>query len=416
MDYEITMPKLTDTMESGLIVRWLKDEGEYIEKGEPIVEVETEKAIQEVPVFKSGIIKKIVANEGDEVPVGKPIAILEITEEKPKTEKKEVQEVIKKKQPKKEKKLEYKEEKVKIEEVKKETIKLPEGAASPAAKKLASELNIDIKTLQEKEKLPTPAHEEDILTYYYSKYFEIDAIKEAKAYNIDLKELVNRYKNNITKEKVIKYAKENNLYKIVETSNIQKRLIEHLSKSAQVPVYHIYETFSTKYIPHDEKHTLTAWILKIFGDTMQKHYKTRIYYNEGSYKVYAASNIAVAVAIDEELFSPVIKNIESKTIDQIQNDLNHIKEKAKEKSFLPEDFESGTFGISNLGMFGIEMFDAVVPYNYSGIAAIGKEIRKKIKIVITFDHRVINGREAALFVKQLKEKFEDKKYINSLLK
>ncbi|RMD45631.1 MAG: 2-oxo acid dehydrogenase subunit E2, partial [Aquificota bacterium] len=213
MDYEITMPKLTDTMESGLIVRWLKDEGEYIEKGEPIVEVETEKAIQEVPVFKSGIIKKIVANEGDEVPVGKPIAILEITEEKPKTEKKEVQEVIKKKQPKKEKKLEYKEEKVKIEEVKKETIKLPEGAASPAAKKLASELNIDIKTLQEKEKLPTPAHEEDILTYYYSKYFEIDAIKEAKAYNIDLKELVNRYKNNITKEKVIKYAKENNLYK-----------------------------------------------------------------------------------------------------------------------------------------------------------------------------------------------------------
>jgi len=416
MDYEITMPKLTDTMESGLIVRWLKNEGEYVEKGEPVVEVETEKAIQEVPVFKSGIIKKIVASEGDEVPVGKTIAILEITEEKPKTEKKEVQQSIKEKEEHPKKELENKEEKVEIEEEIKKTIKLPEGAASPSAKKLASKLNIDIKKLQEKEKLPIPAHEEDILTYYYSEYFDIDAIKEAKAYNINLGELVNRYKKNITKNKVLEYAKEKNLYKIVETSKIQKRLIEHLSKSAQIPVYHIYETFSTKYIPHDEKHTLTAWILKIFGDTMQNHYRTRIYYNKGSYKIYAASNVAVAVAIDEELFSPVIKNIESKTIDQIQKDIDKIKEKAKEKSFLPEDFESGTFGISNLGMFGIEMFDAVIPYNYSGIAAIGAENRKKIKIVITFDHRIINGREAALFVKHLKEKFEDKKYIDSLLK
>ncbi|RMA97058.1 2-oxo acid dehydrogenase subunit E2 [Hydrogenothermus marinus] len=422
MDYEITMPRLTDTMETGMIVRWLKNEGDFVKKGEPIVEIETEKAIQEVESFKTGRLKKILAHEGDEVPVGKPIAILELTEEKNtapikketiKTEEK----VIKTDKQEKIKKEEIKEEKTPTEKPKteeQEIKKYPTGLASPYAKKLAAEFNIDIEKLQKEGKLPSPAHEEDILTYYYSEFFEIDALEEAKAFNIDLKEIVENYGKKITKDMVIQFAKERNLYKKIDISQIQKRTIEHLSKSATVPVYHIYETIDVKYIPEDTEYSLTTWIVKITGDVMQNHYRTRLYYDNGKYRLYPSSNIGVAVAVDEELFSPVIKNIELKSLKDIQEDINIIKEKAEKKIFNPEDFEAGTFAISNLGMFGIERFDAVVPYNYSGIMAIGTKTKNKIKITITFDHRIINGREAAIFVKGLKEKFKDKDYIQNL--
>ncbi len=428
MEYEITMPRLTDTMETGLIVRWLKKEGDYVERGEPIVEIETEKAIQEVPVFKSGILKKILAPEGEEVEVGKPIAVLEISEKKPESEKTEEKKAVESKEEKPkqvEKKAEVVEEKtVKIEEEKpkkveekpekKEAVKPAEGSASPAAKKLASQLNIDLKKLQKEGKIPVPAHEEDIWLYFYSQYFTPDALDEIKEYKIDLKQVVEELGKNITKEKLLKYLKEKGAYKLLDISQTQKRLIEHLTKSATLPVYHIYETLDLKYIEHNEEFTLTTYLVKIFADVMQDHYRTRIYYDNGKYRLYPSSNIAIAVAVDEDLFSPVIKNASEKTLKQIQEEINQIKEKAKTKSFKVEDFGDGTFGISNLGMFGIQMFDAVIPYNYSGIAAIGTEERKKIKAVITFDHRIINGREAALFVKDLKEKFKDKKYIEGL--
>ena len=434
MEYEITMPRLTDTMETGLIVRWLKKEGEAVEKGEPIVEVETEKAIQEVPSFKNGILKKILAQEGDEVEVGKPIAILELSEEKTvsqiqtsqekviseKTEpvnlQKNTAQTYQKQTTKKEEfKPEEKDKTVKyVEHVEEKPVKLAGGSASPAAKKLSSQLGIDLKKLQEEGKIPAPAHEEDIWLYFYSKYFTQDALEEIKGYKIDLKNIVEELGENITKEKLLKYLKEKGAYKLLDISQTQKRLIEHLTKSATLPVYHIYETLDLKYIEHNEEFTLTTYLVKIFADVMQEHYRTRIYYDNGKYRLYPSSNIAIAVAVDEELFSPVIKNASEKTLKQIQEEINQIKEKAKEKSFKVEDFEDGTFGISNLGMFGIQMFDAVIPYNYSGIAAVGAEERKKIKVVITFDHRIINGREAALFVKNLKEKFKDKKYIEGL--
>ncbi len=417
MEYKITMPKLTDTMESGLIVRWLKKEGDYVERNEPIVEIETEKAIQEVPSFKSGILKKILVPEGEEVEVGKPIAILEVkssekvqqqTTTQPMPEHKE--QVVKKEQHEEEEKKEKKEEK------KQPQVKVKEGLASPLAKKLAAELGIDLKKLQEKGEIPSPAHEEDILSYFYGKFFTSDALEIAKEYEVSLKDAVKHLGENITKEKLLKYLKEKSAYKIVPVSQIQKRLIEHLSKSTQVPTYRIYETFDTKYIDHSGEYTLTAWIVKIIGDVMQNHYRTRIYYNNGNYKVYISSNIAIAVAVDEELFSPVIKNVSEKSLKQIQEEINQIKEKAKNKRFEPSDFEDGTFAVSNLGMFGISMFDAIVPYNYSGISAVGAEEKKKIKITTTFDHRIINGKEAALFIKELKEKFKDKSYIEGLIK
>ncbi|HHG75448.1 MAG TPA: biotin/lipoyl-binding protein, partial [Persephonella sp.] len=84
MEYKVVMPQLTDTMEEGKIVRWLKKEGDYVKKDEPLVEIESDKAVMEVPSMREGVLVKILAEEGEELPVGQPIAVIETEVEKAK--------------------------------------------------------------------------------------------------------------------------------------------------------------------------------------------------------------------------------------------------------------------------------------------------------------------------------------------
>jgi len=270
MEYKIIMPQLTDTMESGKIVRWLKSEGEFVEEGEPVVEVETDKAVMEVPSFKSGILVKILAEEGEEVPVGTEIAVIESEPEKAKVEKREEKPIERKEEKKEVKRIEEKPEEIKVEVEEIEKVELPEGTASPAAKKAAAELGIDIKKYQEKGILPTPAYEKDVRELYYNNFFDKKALEIIKTYNLSLEEIVRSLrKEKITKKDVENYIVENNIPKTVPISDIQKRAIENLKKSLEIPVYHIYEEIKTGNLPEIEGITLTTWLIKILGDTMQ---------------------------------------------------------------------------------------------------------------------------------------------------
>ncbi len=408
MEYKITMPRLTDTMETGKIVRWLKNIGDKVEKNEPIVEVESDKAVMEVPSFKSGILVKILAEEGDEVPVGEPIAVLETEEEKATVEKKE--EKVEKK-PEKKSEEEFK---IKVEEVEPE--KLPSGTASPAARKLAKELGVDLEKLQKEGKIPSPAHEKDIKNYFYSKFFTEKALELAKEYNLSLENIYNTYKKKINEKLVENYIQENNIPLVQEINSIQKSLISSLKRSLEIPVFHIYEEFDFSLINWDKEKTFTAWFIKVLGDFMVKTPKLRTVYREGKYYVYPNVNISVAVATEDgKLFAPVVKQVDKKSVSEISQILHTFKEKAKKNSFSLEELSEGTFAVSNLGMFGITSFDAIIPPEHVGIVAIGKENEeKKTKLTFSFDHRIINGSEAALIVKELESIFLDEKYISSL--
>ncbi len=426
MEYKLIMPRLTDTMEVGKIVRWLKKEGDLVEENEPVVEVESDKAVMDIPSFKSGVIEKILHEEGEEVPVGETIAIIETEVEKAGKKKEEKTEETQKTAEKEEKSIveellpisveeEKKEEEIKVE-IPEEKIELPEGTASPSAKKLAKELGIDLKKEQEKGNLPTPAHEKDIKEFYYSKFFSKKALELAKEYGIDLKELVDKYGKKITEKEVKKYILENNIPIKKEISSIQKSLISSLSKSVEIPVFHIYEEIDTSKIPHDETATLTVWILKIIGDTMQLHDRLRAKMEDDNYLIYPNSNISVAIAVNEDLYAPVVKNVNQKNLLELKEDLATLKQKAQENKLSPEDLTGATFAVSNLGMFDIKSFDAIIPPGLVGIVATGREMKGITNMTFSFDHRIINGREAALFVVSLKEKFKDKKYLEKLKK
>ena len=411
MDYEVLMPQFSDTMERGKIVRWLKKEGDYVEKGEVIAEIEAEKAVMELQSFKRGTIKRILVSEGQEVEVGKPIAIMELGEriEKPKVEEKP--------------KLE---EKPKVEEKKpppppKETekrIELPPGFASPYVRLLAKEKGIDLKELQEEGRLPSPTHAKDIEEFEKERYFTPKALELLREYELSLEDLLKEFPNKkIDEDLLLAYVEQKGIPRRVPVSSVQKSLISNLSKSFVVPHYHIYEVFDLSLVPWDKEITLTHWLIKVVGDAMQFFERLRAVYREDHYLIYPNSNVGLAMAVEDELYNPVIKEVNRKSLREIAQEVRELRKRAEEGRLSLEDIRGATLTISNLGMFGIRAFDAVIPYGQVCIIAVGmQEGDGKTHMTFTFDHRVINGFHGALFVKHLKERVLDKNYIKMLKK
>jgi len=407
MDYEVLMPQFSDTMERGKVVRWLKKEGDFVEKGEVIAEIEAEKAVMELQSFKRGVLKRILVKEGEEVPVGKPIAIMELGEKVKETPKVEE---VKKEEEKKPQEL----PKVKVEA--QEKVELPPGFASPYARLLAKEKGIDLQELQKEERLASPAHAKDIEEFLKERHLTPKALELLKEYDLSVEELLKDLPDRkIDEDLLLAYVEEKNIPKKVPISFAQKSLISNLSKSFVVPHYHIYEVFDLSLIPWDKEITLTHWLIKIVGDAMQYFERLRAVYKEDHYLIYPSSNVGVAIAVGDELYAPVVKDVQRKSLREIAQEVRELRKKAEEGRLSLEDISGATLTISNLGMFGIRAFDAVIPYGQVCIMAVGMQDQEgKAHITFTFDHRVVNGFHAALFVKHLKEKVLDKNYIKML--
>ncbi len=406
MDYEILMPQFSDTMERGKVIRWLKKEGDFVEKGEVIAEIEAEKAVMELQSFKRGVLKRILVQEGQEAQVGTPIAMLELTQEAPK--KMEVEEKPK---------VEKRQEPMPIAPPQvKQVVKLPPGYASPHARLLAKELGINLEELQKEGRLPSPAHEKDIREFLTERHFTPKALELLKEYELDPEALLKEFEGKkIDEDLLLAYVEKKGIPKRVPISSVQKSLIANLSKSFLVPHYHIYEVFDLSLIPWDKEITLTHWLIKIVGDAMQHFERLRAVYKEDHYLILPSSNVGIAVAVGEELYNPVVKKVESKSLREIADEVRTLREKAQAGRLSIEELQGATLTISNLGMFGIRSFDAVLPYGQVCIIAVGMQDQEgKAHLTFTFDHRVVNGSTAALFVKHLKEKVLDRDYIKFL--
>ncbi|MCX8164423.1 MAG: 2-oxo acid dehydrogenase subunit E2, partial [Aquificaceae bacterium] len=153
------------------------------------------------------------------------------------------------------------------------------------------------------------------------------------------------------------------------------------------------------------------------GDAMQYFERLRAVFKEGHYLIYPHSNVGVAMAVGDELYAPVIKEANRKGLREIAQEVRELKKKAEEGKLSLDELQGATLTISNLGMFGIRSFDAIIPYGQVCIIAVGLQgMDGATHITFTFDHRVVNGFHGALFVKHIKEKVIDKNYINFLKK
>jgi len=193
------------------------------------------------------------------------------------------------------------------------------------------------------------------------------------------------------------YIQKNNCYIKKSLSQNRKIIIKNVQNSIKKPTFLMFEEIEIQ-----EEANITAMLIKGVANAMQKHYLTRSVIKNDSLFIYPNSNISIAVNREDGLFMCVISEVQNKTLQEIKEWLAEIKT----KTLTIYDLSGSTFGISNLGMFGIDSFSALINGDDSGIMAVGSLKKGKIKVTFTFDHTILNGVDGANFVNEIKKEIK----------
>ncbi len=409
MIYDIFMPALSSTMTEGKIISWEKSPGDKVKKGETVLIVESDKADMDVESFYDGYLATILVKAGEEAPVGEVIALIaETVEEISSTQKKNLSNPGFQKSIKLTSSLENREEKIEETLAKNSqnefnTVNISTTntnkvenriIASPRAKKIAKELGIDL-----------------------------HKIKGSGPYGrIVTKDIQNKEESNsVTKPQAhISQA-------VVPFNTIQKTIAKNISATLQVPVFRVsydintekldklYKTIKSKGV------TMTVMLAKAIALTLRNHSLINAKYNGTGIQYCESVNIAIAVAMpDGGLITPVLNNVDELDIYSLSRTWKDLLYRARTKELKPNEYSNGTFTLSNLGMFGVDTFDAILPPEQGSILAIGASkphvvavsdklfgIQNKMTVNITCDHRIIYGSHAAAFLQDLAKLVEN---------
>lgn len=431
MIHDIFMPALSSTMTEGKIVSWTKAPGDKVAKGETVVVVESDKADMDVESFNEGYLAAIVVEAGDEATVGSAIALIAETE-------------------------------AEIEEAKQKAASLkgggstpasatpatptPEPApapatpapvaaapapivnegriiASPRAKKLAKQLSVDLKTIagsgphgrivaQDVEaaagKTPTAPVATATTTAAIASTPVAAPAPVAKAATTPAPVAVTPGE-------------------VVPLNTLQQAVVRNMNASLAVPTFHVSYDIATDKLDALYKQikskgvTMTALLAKAVAVALQKHPIVNASFGDNAIKYSSGINIAVAVAMpDGGLITPVLQGADQMDIYSLSRAWKDLVNRARLKQLQPDEYSTGTFTLSNLGMFGVSSFDAILPPGTGSILAIGGAqpkvvatadglfgVKKSMTVNITCDHRVIYGADAAAFLKDLADLIEN---------
>jgi pyruvate dehydrogenase E2 component (dihydrolipoamide acetyltransferase) len=385
-------------MESGTIVRWLKSEGEPVTKGEPLFELDTDKVTQEVEAEAAGVLLKIAVAEG-EVPVGQTVAFIgaegesvpDVAIEAPAAPAPDVPSNSL---------LQANEEPA------------PASAASgngrikasPLARRLARERGIDLA------KLHGTGPEGRIVA-----------------------EDVGRVEDGTT----VATPASNSLLQAIPTgevervplSNVRKTIARRLTEAWQIPVFQLQASADMTRVnalvarlrerDPDVRITVTDVLTKISAQALMRHREVNAEFTEDAILLHPSANVGLAVAAPQGLVVPVIRSAERLSLTEIAGVRADLVGRAREAKLRAEDLEGGTFTISNLGMYAVESFTAVLNPPQAAIVAVGATedrvvprdgemvVRPMVTLTATFDHRAVDGAPAAAFLQTLTESLED---------
>jgi pyruvate dehydrogenase E2 component (dihydrolipoamide acetyltransferase) len=443
---EIQMPKLSDTMTEGTLVAWKKKKGDRVSAGEVLAEIETDKATMEWESPEDGTLTEIYVEEGGKVNVGDRIAFIGSEgEEAPKEEKKEEKEKKPEaKEPEKEKpeepKKEEKPEAPKAEEKKKtappeaekkeepvaagvspaQPTRLPpqpEGPrvkASPVARRIAAELGVDLSTVKG--------------TGPDGRVTETDVRAAAKS----VVAVADR-RPAISEPKVALSIEAGESARI-QLSGMRKIIAQRLVESLG-PVPHFYLTIEINAGPLMEaraelksagesaeaaKITVNDFVLKAAVQAAVKVPRVNASFEGDAIVQFADVDLGIAVAIEEGLLTPVIRAAQNKSLGEISELAKELAHRARNKRMKPEEFQGGTFTVSNLGGMGIDSFSAVINPPQGFILAVGKitkvptiddsdkiVVGQRMSLTMSCDHRVIDGALGAEYLKELRHLLEN---------
>jgi len=401
--YEVIMPKLGLTMESGKIEKWHKKEGDKVKAGEVLFEVMTDKVTIEVESYNSGILRKILRVEGEEVPVTEVVAYIgEEDEEIPQAES-ELAAGDKKK-------VEVKKAEEAAEKVKEVSGISGKGAKiSPLARKTAKEIGIDYKS--EKILGSGPGGrivKEDIIAY--SKKKEEAPGGKAAPTGAEI-----TIKSSGPLEGIKKVIAERMSY---SRSNIPHLVLNVKADATQLIV--LREKFKEKVLKkYGIKITYTDFILKSTAVALRENLEVNSTFSDGNYIIYDDVNVGVAVSLEGGLIVPIIFNCDRLKITDIAKKRIELVSKAREGRLSLEEISNGTFTVTNLGMYGIRSFSPIINPPQAAILAVGEIytepaiVNGKIKpesfidLSVSCDHRIIDGIVGAKFLRRIAELIEN---------
>jgi pyruvate dehydrogenase E2 component (dihydrolipoamide acetyltransferase) len=423
MIHDIFMPALSSTMETGKIVEWSKSPGDKVEKGETVLVVESDKADMDVETFYDGYLAVIMVEAGSEAPVGSAIALIAETEA-------EIAEA-------KQQAASHAGGGSKPQQAAPVAVTAPievntatvasngssngivsgRTVASPRAKKLAKQLGVDLKSLQGSgpygritagdveqaagKPVSTPAAT------------PIGVAPQATANTAPA----------VIAARVTPAGPPVNITpgQTVPLNTLQKAVVQNMMTSLQVPTFHVTYTINTDALDQLYKQikskgvTMTALLAKAIAVTLKNHPVVNASYAQDAIKYNAEINVAVAVAMpDGGLITPVLRNADQMDIYSLSRTWQDLVARSRSKQLQPEEYSTGTFTLSNLGMFGVDNFDAILPQGQGSILAVGGSkpqlvaddsgmmgVKRQMKVNITSDHRIIYGAQAAAFLKDL---------------
>lgn len=391
---EVIMPKLGQTMEEGVIEKWVKKEGDRVESGDILLEITTDKATLEVESYASGILRRILVQEGETVPITQVIALIAESDE-------ELPDISPKLE------LDRKQE---AATVKKDPEASKEGSdsvpcprpggrlkASPLAKKLAQEKGVDLA--------------------------EVTGTGPG---------------GRITKEDVLKIVDSGKLKVESEKKNIEplspmRKAIAELMSESKRTIPHYYLTIEVdmtasvqrrkELLPEIEKKTgirlsFNHILIQAVARSLKEFPGLTSRWEEGGIVTEEKVNVGIAVSLDEGLIVPVLREADKKGLEETVLETESLVSRAREKKLKAEEYYGAALTISNLGMLGIENFIPIIIPPQSAILGVGAivkkpavieerlEIRHLMKLTLSVDHRVVDGAGAAQFLQKLKEILE----------
>lgn len=382
--HEITMPRLSVTMESGKLLHWFVSEGSEVKEGEPLLEVETDKVSQEVPAPASGILHKIGLQPGEEAPVGAIIGYIVAPGET-------------------------------LTPAPVETTTQPAPGpsaeadrvrASPAAKRVAEEHGVDLSLI----KGSGPGgriQTEDVLAFVEAQK------KQAATVAIPAP----------TQAKIGELIAPPHMHLVMARRMTESfRDVPHFYLTVEVMARRLLELRDGLLASVEGKTgtrlTLSDLLLKIIGLTLARHPKVNASWEDGKLRRHRGVHLGLATAVEQGLVVPVIRNADKKSLVEIVGERKALVEKAQNGKLTLDDISGGTFTLSNLGMYGVDVFQAIVNPPQGAILAVGSVRERPVVengavvarptffMTLSVDHRVTDGANAAAFLRDLKETLE----------
>ena len=409
MSTEITLPRLGQGMESGTIVRWLKAEGDRVERDEPLYELDTEKVTQEVESTVAGVLLAILVPEGQEVEVGRPVCVIGEAGEQVPSEPAGAD--------------------GKAEEA-------PAPVAEPPPPEPAVLAAPPPPPAPEPARAPAPGGDEARL-----KASPL-ARRMAKERGVDLRRVAGTGPDGrIVAEDVERAAAAPPWEakpvpftagsEVVPLTSIRRTIARRLSEAWQAPhfavsmsadmrrVVELREALVERTPEGDSRPTYSDVITKLCALALLRHPAMNAHYEGSQVRLFRTVNMGLAVAIPQGLVVPVIRNVELLSIAELAAARDDLVSRTRAGTLEPADLEGGTFTISNLGMYGVERFFAVLNPPQVGILAVaaieeravveaGQVVaRPLMEMTLSCDHRAVDGATASEFLRDLKELLEE---------